>query len=260
MLPAHAGMAPSADTTRSAVARAPRARGDGPSISRSPRGRPWCSPRTRGWPHPGIGIVAGKVVLPAHAGMAPPPGSEPGSTLRAPRARGDGPWAAMWRPQLLAPSPRHPRWPRLPARSLAQPGGAPPHAGMAPSRRASPCRTRCAPRARGDGPGSWTKPPPSPTCSPRTRGWPQSRVQVVAGHDVLPAHAGMAPRPGARKARSRCAPRARGDDPAGSGGPFVLLEVLPAHAGMDPRLMPVTNRISCAPRARGDVLEDVPLW
>ena len=232
MLPAHAGMAPSADTTRSAVARAPRARGDGPSISRSPRGRPWCSPRTRGWPHPGIGIVAGKVVLPAHAGMAPPPGSEPGSTLRAPRARGDGPWAAMWRRRLFSCSPRTRGWPPVGALLLAEPGVLPAHAGMAPAPGRSRRRPLRAPRARGDGPRAASRWSLVTMCSPRTRGWPPGPVPGKQGHDVLPAHAGMILREAAaRSFCSRCSPRTRGWtlDLCQS---LIAFPVLPAHAGM----------------------------
>ncbi len=49
VLPAHAGMVPTARCRASPRARAPRARGDGPVVQTQRIAVPTCSPRTRGW-------------------------------------------------------------------------------------------------------------------------------------------------------------------------------------------------------------------
>ncbi len=70
---------------------APRARGDGPY----PQVAMWlaehCSPRTRGWTHQPVAGDLVILLLPAHAGMDPPPMAGRGTGSPAPRARGDGP-------------------------------------------------------------------------------------------------------------------------------------------------------------------------
>ena len=131
VLPAHAGMVPSASRRVSIAMSAPRARGDGPA-PRSLQKR--------------IGPV-----LPAHAGMVPVRLGPGPAHLGAPRARGDGP------NQL----------PAIGVKRLVLPA----HAGMVPSSRGCRSADRCAPRARGDGPGAWISVPGVSTCSPRTRGW-----------------------------------------------------------------------------------------
>ncbi len=113
---------------------------------------------------------------------------------------------------------------------------------------------------------------PTLGCSPRTRGWSPLQRRLVGGEAVLPAHAGMVPRPPCTGCAWRCAPRARGDGPSSVTGrtemircsprtrgwsalrPYVdsYVRVLPAHAGMVPRGGPAASRCRRAPRARGD--------
>src|SRR5690606_30326899 len=125
---------------------------------------------------------------------------------------------------------------------------------------------------RGDGPYSPSEIRIHRQCSPRTRGW---SLRALAGQEtrvVLPAHAGMVPRPRLRSTTTTGAPRARGDGPAAGGFHYgsrecsprtrgwsqirdlreVLDLVLPAHAGMVPRPASKTMSSRGAPRARGD--------
>ncbi len=70
---------------------APRACGGGPLAMGVPLAQTRCSPRVRGWsPAPGGSFVAA-LVLPARAGVVPPPRSAPGAEWSAPRACGGGP-------------------------------------------------------------------------------------------------------------------------------------------------------------------------
>jgi len=77
LLPAHAGMVPRRRGHIRGTLPAPRARGDGP-LYRTAGGR-WvlCSPRTRGWSPRLRPPAQRRPLLPAHAGMVPPPGRHP---------------------------------------------------------------------------------------------------------------------------------------------------------------------------------------
>src|SRR5260221_468641 len=70
---------------------APRARGDGPLDRVESVGGRLCSPRTRGWSHQRAQNKQTPQMLPAHAGMVPPPSPHAVGHASAPRARGDGP-------------------------------------------------------------------------------------------------------------------------------------------------------------------------
>ena len=115
--PALAGMDPTMAGRDRRGVRLPRARGDGPrQVERRPR-RGAASPRSRGWTLRGLRGLRGLVGFPALAGMDPPAASGGKAPLRLPRARGDGPFAAIGRAVLSQASPRSRGWTR-PARAL----------------------------------------------------------------------------------------------------------------------------------------------
>ena len=198
---------------------APLARGDGPG-TRPCRSRATpCSPRTRGWsPKPGP-RSRGDSVLPAHAGMVPgqnghgfaprcaprargdgpSPPDTPFFSACAPRARGDGPEAHHQHLIDRKCSPRTRGWSRQGPEGLRPVGVLPAHAGMVPS---SAPRSRARPsasRARGDGPLRAEGQSEENQCSPRTRGWSPASRGTERRKSVLPAHAGMVPRPAAAR-------------------------------------------------------------
>ena len=155
-----------------------------------------------------MGVCPG--VLPAHAGMVPTGGRLMLRLAGAPRARGDGPFRIGARVHDRECSPRTRGWSVGPKTSASTTLVLPAHAGMVPSSRSGRASGSGAPRARGDGPRSAGSPSRRGRCSPRTRGWSQGgKAEVMAG-DVLPAHAGMVPRPASRRSSSCCAHRARG--------------------------------------------------
>ncbi len=73
VLPAPAGMVPCCPPRKPRTGRAPRARGDGPGHPVARPIRSQCSPRPRGWSLYAESVLAGEGVLPAPAGMVPPP-------------------------------------------------------------------------------------------------------------------------------------------------------------------------------------------
>ena len=187
VLPAHAGMVRICSPSPGVGPCAPRARGDGPEQLDEPPGDLVCSPRTRGWSLGQAATGSPGPVLPAHAGMVPPGAARGLPHPRAPRARGDGPYAAVLRRIQQLCSPRTRGW-SLPAAAIPfHRPVLPAHAGMVPSAGAVP--------------------------APRTRGWSPLDQQVTNPGAVLPAHAGMVPAGSTSGTAMACAPRARGDGP-----------------------------------------------
>ena len=176
-------------------------------------GQPVCSPRTRGWSQRrGVRRNVGRV-LPAHAGMVPPPGTAAtGPRSCSPRTRG-------WSPGT-APVGR---------RTFVLPA----HAGMVPRNREQR-RDRRAPRARGDGPSHQEVSALAVVCSPRTRGWFLNGVNTNVWVEVLPAHAGMVLLHNWHSPAWRCAPRARGMVPRWARRAPQSGRAPRAHAGMVP--------------------------
>ncbi len=190
---------------------APRARGDGPLLSRMADRIGWCSPRTRGWSQPQLRRGHPVPVLPAHAGMVPRPRPATPTRPCAPRARGDGPSCSAPTADSAACSPRTRGWSRPdPVDAHAQ-AVLPAHAGMVPRGCVRWPRRARAPRARGDGPDGWVRLGTQVPCSPRTRGWSRAAAARVPGARVLPAHAGMVPGNRPAGAPLLRAPHARGD-------------------------------------------------
>ena len=272
VLPAHAGMVPSARAAAAPWPSAPRARGDGPVGSLGGPCGVACSPRTRGWSHLDADLGAERVVLPAHAGMVPCRTSAPSRGPCAPRARGDGPSGEACYVSVAVCSPRTRGWSPLVSGGCCQQGVLPAHAGMVPARLVDLLGRPRAPRARGDGPKAPTGLHPQPGCSPRTRGWSRILLGLDLFVGVLPAHAGMVPARAGAGEGAGGAPRARGDGPVicisgeshcpcsprTRGGSRATHHgqvggvVLPAHAGMVPDPGRVTVFLNSAPRARGD--------
>ena len=231
LLPAHAGMVPSSGSASTSATATPRARGDGPrELTAWMPGRT-CSPRTRGWSQPARMPTVQTPLLPAHAGMVPARQARLPRPGPAPRARGDGPEAAIRTPAMTTCSPRTRGWSPAHQQEVIAAHLLPAHAGMVPGQRPYRPGGRSAPRARGDGPVAPSRRCRSASCSPRTRGWSQGgagRRQELA---LLPAHAGMVPCADPPRRPQRPAPRARGDGPLSR--------------------RPTTPPADCSPRTRG---------
>ncbi len=272
VLPARAGMAPSRALGATWICGAPRASGDGPRALDVLDSQDACSPRERGWPlaHP-CGAGAGPV-LPARAGMAPAAPPSPSPTSGAPRASGDGPEAVGAALSGGGCSPRERGWPGGPHGHHLPASVLPARAGMALNPSLGLLGIVRAPRASGDGPASDAALRARGTCSPRERGWPRVGCGATGAGYVLPARAGMAPKPTHRQAAPHRAPRASGDGPHGSpcssvstrcsprergwpaqGPPWPCRHrVLPARAGMAPARAAPREPWMRAPRASGD--------
>ncbi len=172
---------------------APRTRGDGPNNGYIQLGPGVCSPHPRGWSLL-VGDKTGEaVLLPAPAGMVPPPKRARRTPPAAPRTRGDGPSLAAKRKHEMGCSP-HPRgWSLIAAADRLDALLLPAPAGMVPSRGSPAAVPLAAPRTRGDGPLCCFFP----------------KVSGV----LLPAPAGMVLLAAARVPGAFSAPRTRGDGP-----------------------------------------------
>ncbi len=91
VFPARAGVVPGRSRSRSRTRRAPRAGGGGPVAASRSSAVARCSPRVLGWSPHFERWRSQVVVLPACAGVAPPPAHWPRARRCAPRACGDGP-------------------------------------------------------------------------------------------------------------------------------------------------------------------------
>ncbi len=193
LLPAPAGMVPRRPGGPAGRPPAPRTRGDGPPMRVRRLALSVCSPHPRGWSPGWPGGRARCRLLPAPAGMVPPPAAPGTGSRPAPRTRGDGPRPHPHRARHLACSP-HPRgWSRAARADPRRPVLLPAPAGMVPARRLCLTHPSAAPRTRGDGPGGRYMGPHSKACSPHPRGWSPRDGPGAVPHPLLPAPAGMVP-------------------------------------------------------------------
>ncbi len=273
VLPAQAGVDRQMPGPAAMIHSAPRAGGGGPPtpppssapMACSPRRRGWtvpdragpllleCSPRRRGWTGHGADHLSHDHVLPAQAGVDRRRRACPGGSRCAPRAGGGGPASTPPQRPQAACSPRRRGWT---GRRLCHHQAGPVLPAQAGVDRTSLRRRAIgsrAPRAGGGGPPQRRPRPRPATCSPRRRGWTETRLQRSLTLQVLPAQAGVdrGERPGRRLpfrapraggggprtrtstgARLRCSPRRRGWT-ARALGQQVRRLVLPAQAGVD---------------------------
>ncbi len=148
----------------------------------------------------------------------------------------------------------------------------PTHVGMVRRDRTSRRTARCAPHARGDGPGMDEQSAQAVRCAPRTWGW---SVMVPTGEPVgkvRPTHVGMVRMPALHRPRYPGAPHARGDGPPEASSAATAARcaprtwgwsgldaddiadhlVRPTHVGMVRRSRRWRPSTTCAPHARGD--------
>ncbi len=250
--PALAGMDPSWCARQTAREWLPRARGDGPRVSRisgTARGAP---PRSRGWTHQRARRARRRRGSPALAGMDPIRASGPSGACRLPRARGDGPGASSIRRGMTTAPPRSRGWTRLVEEVTHAVDGSPALAGMDPgSMRRQAAASDGSPALAGMDPRC----PRSSThrqAPPRSRGWTPPRRQRCAWAAGSPALAGMDPRRRRRRhARARL-PRARGDGPARTSSGLAFAMAPPRSRGWTQRGAVLRALLAWLPRARGD--------
>ena len=212
-------------------------------------------------------------VVPAHAGVFRGTGTAPCTGTSRPRARGGVPTS------VPSGSSRSPSSPRTRGCSTGQSPWVgsmlvvPAHAGVFPTVTGTIVREPGRPRARGgvprwNGKTYWTV-----KSSPRTRGCSLVGVTIPDLQLVVPAHAGVFPRPGHPPGAYDGRPRARGGVPSSartaaamhtssprtrgcSDGfvcPVIHPGVVPAHAGVFLRLWRDAGCTRRRPRARGGV-------
>ena len=249
--PALAGMDPGGAVPNDAAAGIPRARGDGPSPSRTRRASSLDSPRSRGWT-----LKAGRyrfdpTGFPALAGMDPRGCAAEREEDRIPRARGDGPrLSAPLRPSR-EDSPRSRGWTLVPRGVEAGVIGFPALAGMDPAGPPARRAARRIPRARGDGPRAPRPPAGRPGDSPRSRGWTAPNAAPTGPNRGFPALAGMDPGDGASMTSANGIPRARGDGPVVNKRTRQRNRDSPRSRGWTPGFRPTSSRTSGFPALAG---------
>ncbi len=232
VLPASAGMVRVSPGSGTCSERAPRQRGDGPSMTSSP--------------------TATVAVLPASAGMVRGDSRDPPRHRCAPRQRGDGPSGRARRRPRRTCSPPARGWSWSPCRRHETPTVLPASAGMVRGRRPAAPDRASAPRQRGDGPAGPSHKGAASPCSPPARGWSVGVVYSAGCGVVLPASAGMVRGPRRlNQATLVCSPPARGWSAPGR-PTRTQCGVLPASAGMVPVAVKRCPLTRSAPRQRGD--------
>ncbi len=236
MVPAHAGVVPGTCLRRRRRRGGPRARGGGPTSIGPP--------------------AAVQRVVPAHAGVVPCSGSTALPWSGGPRARGGGPDEVRRLLGLGGWSPRTRGWSLQAPRERPLRGVVPAHAGVVPARQPTGRCGGSGPRARGGGPMRRRLMTTSASWSPRTRGWSRLREAELVFDHVVPAHAGVVPRPPSPRAASRRGPRARGGGPAVPATHPTMPEWSPRTRGWSPHSPAGAIRLHVVPAHAGVVHRD----
>ncbi len=190
VVPARAGVVPRRRRGRWCRSCGPRACGGGPDRSGYTYFATAWSPRVRGWSRSLGRRDLVQVVVPARAGVVPPPSPSSTSSSCGPRACGGGPNAVVAAGTGPQWSPRVRGWSQRGRRCRHRPSVVPARAGVVPSRTCSrPTRT-CGPRACGGGPATGSSRTPSASWSPRVRGWSRRRRTRRPTPPVVPACGG----------------------------------------------------------------------
>ncbi len=237
LLPARAGMVPSAAAEAHGPWAAPRTRGDGPDRCGERGQEPVCSPHARGWSPVAPGATPSGSLLPARAGMVPARSASATWRVAAPRTRGDGPSTGKTTSKRPPCSPHARGW-SLPGVVLHVRGVLlPARAGMVPPSGRFSARSMTAPRTRGDGPEYRDAVAKNDLCSPHARGWSHPRRPRRLTSALLPARAGMVPAP-RRGCRSvHAAPRACGDGPESASPAGAVPDCSPRMRGWPRRFL-----------------------
>ncbi len=191
----------------------PRPRGDLPAPSSAASSAAWSSPPARGSSASLRRLGGRRAVVPARAGIFPRRSGRRRRGWGRPRPRGDLPGRRSSATWCGGSSP--------PARGSSSSVEVPCHAPFVVPARAGIFRrgpvsalgSPCRPRPRGDLPQPHGELSPACTSSPPARGssrHPRLRERV---NQVVPARAGIFPRPGRAGTPCRCRPRPRGDLP-----------------------------------------------
>ena len=167
-------------------------------------------------------------VLPARAGVVLQRRGRGWQVHRAPRASGGGPRCT---PMFFASptcSPRERGWSLLGRSGRTRHPVLPARAGVVLLPELAPRPVVGAPRASGGGPSGFARTRCTTWCSPRERGWSQAGQPAPTSARVLPARAGVVPRP-------RRAPQPRTRAPRASGGGPGLVRAWHVYPGCSPR-------------------------
>ncbi len=235
VFPAHAGLFPNGQATRSAQWSLPRSRGAVPNVLNSASVTPAVFPAHAGLFPCECESTPMSGVFPAHAGLFPPGPLSRARRACLPRSRGAVPGAHT------PACPLNPSSPLTRGCSRDRPVLAelievfPAHAGLFPRRRGVPALHRRLPRSRGAVPASLRRARWACSSSPLTRGCSPDPDTDNLSRTVFPAHAGLFPRTEGRASLSTASsPLTRGCSQTMTDHAHTEL-VFPSHAGLFPR-------------------------
>ncbi len=253
LLPAPAGVFPTPSPRSKSRRTAPRACGGVPEVQAGEGETGICSPRLRGCSL-GAGVApAGCRLLPAPAGVFPRGCSAAPSAPPAPRACGGVPAARLHASRTPRCSPRLRGCSHQQADQHVADALLPAPAGVFPHDARFTDDAGTAPRACGGVPLKGRPSLGLARCSPRLRGCSRHGHRLEALVALLPAPAGVFPRPGASLSALIAAPRACGGVPSIGKSVDEFDSLLPAPAGVFPATAPRRRQTAAAPRACGGV-------
>ncbi len=212
-----------------------------------------CSPHRRGWSQVRRPARHLQQLLPAPAGMVPPPTVSAGRGAAAPCARGDGPMLDDRARARLDCSPHLRGWSRVVGHRQDQGALLPTPAGMVPGGWPAERPGAPVPRTCGDGPAMFSDGAEHLRCSLHTRrDGPLALSTSAVRRPCSPHPRGWSPVQAAGRQRGRPAPRTRGDGPLGQSVQKTRRGLLPTPVGMVPSSRSPHRTTRAAPRARGD--------
>ncbi len=273
VVPARAGLFPGSSQTGPVMVCGPRACGVVPRMGPPAARTPAWSPRVRGCSGWMVPIEAATMVVPARAGLFPTRVWRGRRCGCGPRACGVVPYERLLNAKATAWSPRVRGCSRLPGRAALHRLVVPARAGLFPSARRPTAASDGGPRACGVVPGWLISQITRGAWSPRVRGCSLLAQDAVLAEGVVPARAGLFPRPlpvvasplrgpracgvvpsssMRRPSATRWSPRVRGCSPCLPQRAWWQV-VVPARAGLFPRTAARSAGPAGGPRACGVV-------
>ena len=274
LIPAHAGKTPPDTSSSPSRTAHPRSRGENPHRKDQDPCVPGSSPLTRGKRIRQIRTVAGRRLIPAHAGKTRRPPRARSTSTAHPRSRGENGVGGGRVTMSVGSSPLTRGKHQSGGRRRRRMGLIPAHAGKTPGSRSTGLSAWAHPRSRGENTCLAGRTGRRAGSSPLTRGKPATYQVTAKLGGLIPAHAGKTALAASPSGSWRAHPRSRGENstpkklpsklpgssPLTRGKPGRVPRgmhargLIPAHAGKTSWNRRPTPTARAHPRSRGENL------